>query len=148
MQHILVIHGPNLNLLGSREPALYGNLSLEQIDQRLVNLAAELGAELRCEQFNDEGSIINAIQAAQDWAAGILINPAGYSHTSVAIRDALAASSIPCIEVHLSNIHAREDFRQHSLTAAVCRGVIAGFGLHSYRAGLRLLLELTTSAPA
>lgn len=148
MQHLLVIHGPNLNLLGQREPELYGSLTLEQINERLVNLAAQLGAELRCEQSNHEGEIIEAIQQAQSWASGILINPGGYSHTSVAIRDALAASTIPCIEVHMSNIHAREDFRQHSLTAAVCRGVIAGFGLHSYRAGLRLLLELSTTAPA
>ncbi len=144
MLQVLVIHGPNLNLLGSREPAVYGSQTLEQLNAALSQEAAGLGCELRALQSNHEGEIIDAIQQSQAWAAGILINPGGYSHTSVAIRDALAASSVPCIEVHLSNIHAREDFRQHSLTAAVCRGVVAGFGQRSYSAGLRLLVDLAS----
>ncbi|MCC7478006.1 type II 3-dehydroquinate dehydratase [bacterium] len=146
MRWYLVIHGPNLNLLGSREPEVYGSLSLEQLDARLAQEAAVLGAGLRSLQSNHEGEIIDGVQEAQAWASGILINPGGYSHTSVAIRDALAASQLTCIEVHLSNIHNREDFRQRSLTAAVCRGVVAGFGLHSYLAGLRLLHELSAGA--
>ena len=144
MQQVLVIHGPNLNLLGSREPTVYGSQTLEQLNALLQQEAAALACELRIVQSNHEGGIIDAIQQAQSWAVGILINPGGYSHSSVAIRDALAASTLPCIEVHLSNIHAREDFRQHSLTAGVCRGVVAGFGPRSYSAGLRLLLELAS----
>jgi 3-dehydroquinate dehydratase-2 len=123
---------------------VYGSLSLAEIDIQLAQLADSLSVELRSMQSNHEGEIIDAIQDASSWAQGLLINPGGYSHTSVAIRDALAASSIPCIEVHLSNIHAREEFRHTSLTAAACRGVIAGFGLRSYEAGLRLLLEFCT----
>jgi 3-dehydroquinate dehydratase-2 len=145
MPDFLVIHGPNLNLLGNREPETYGSATLQEIDTMIAGAAAELGCSVRCQQSNQEGEIVDAIQQAQSWAAGILINPAGYSHTSVAIHDALVASRIPCIEVHLSNIHAREEFRQHSLTARACRGVLAGFGPRGYIAGLRLLLDLVSA---
>lgn len=144
---LLILHGPNLNLLGSREPTVYGSLSLEDVNGAIAALGTELGAQTESRQSNHEGELIDAVQtAAARGFKGILINPGGYSHTSVALRDALAACSLPCIEVHLSNIHSREEFRQHSLTAAVCRGVVAGFGLRSYLAGLRLLVELTGSA--
>jgi len=136
-----VIHGPNLNLLGVREPEIYGTVTLAQIDARLEQLAQELGVEVECCQHNSEGAIIDAIQRAGVQADGIIINPAGYTHTSVAIHDALKAVGIPAIEVHLSNIQAREVWRHSSVTAAACRGVIAGLGVHSYLLALRALAE-------
>ncbi len=138
---ISVIHGPNLNLLGVREPEIYGTVTLAQIDARLEQLAQELGVEVECCQHNSEGAIIDAIQRAGVQADGIIINPAGYTHTSVAIHDALKAVGIPAIEVHLSNIQAREVWRHSSVTAAACRGVIAGLGVHSYLLALRALAE-------
>lgn len=133
---ILVIHGPNLNLLGSRETDIYGEQSLDDINRSLEKLAQELGLELTIQQSNHEGEIVDFIQNAKDYHA-ILINPAAYTHTSVAIRDAIAAVAIPTIEVHLSNIHRREEFRQKSLIAPEAIGQVSGFGPQSYLLGLR-----------
>ncbi len=137
MSNILVIHGPNLNLLGKREPEIYGTLTLDKINNRLKELAQELRADLRIEQLNGEGEIVTLIGQSSDWADAILINPAAYTHTSVAIRDAIAASGLPTVEVHLSNIHKREEFRHKSFIAGVAAGQIAGFGVDSYLLGLR-----------
>lgn len=137
---ILVIHGPNLNLLGDREPAIYGTVSLDEINAELGGLAKEWDAELEFFQSNHEGSLIDRIQEAPSWADAILINPAGLSHSSVSLRDALAATSLPVVEVHLSNIFAREEFRRHSLVSQIAVGVISGFGRDSYRLGLEALL--------
>lgn len=139
---IVVIHGPNLNLLGVREPDVYGRITLAEIDRRIAELAAELGVEVRCIQRNGEGAIIDAIHRAGCDADGIVINPAGYTHTSVAIHDALKAVPVPAVEVHLSNILAREEWRQRSLTAPACAGVIAGLGVHSYLLALRGIVVL------
>jgi 3-dehydroquinate dehydratase-2 len=136
---ILVLHGPNLNLLGAREPDVYGTTTLAEIDAALASLAAELGVAIESEQSNHEGVLVDRIQAAR--ADGILINPGGYTHTSVAIRDALTAVGIPFVEVHLSNIHAREPFRRQSLFSDVALGQVAGFGAQSYTVALRGLVE-------
>lgn len=137
---LMVIHGPNLNLLGQREPEMYGHLTLAEIDARLQAWAAEAGVDLRTLQSNHEGAIVDAIHDAADWAGGLVINPGAYSHTSYAIRDALAGVSLPAVEVHLSNIHAREEFRRTSVVAPACLGQISGFGWHSYRLGLEALV--------
>jgi 3-dehydroquinate dehydratase II len=138
---IQVLHGPNLNLLGRREPEVYGRLTLEEIDRRIGLRGAELGLEVRCRQSNLEGELVDAIQEAEGWADGLLINPGGYSHTSVAIRDALAAVACPAVEVHLSNPLAREEFRHVDLIAPVCVGLVSGFGWRSYLLGLQALAE-------
>ncbi|ADL13260.1 type II 3-dehydroquinate dehydratase [Acetohalobium arabaticum] len=139
----LVLHGPNLNLLGKREPEVYGRLTLADINQQLEELAAELEVELIIEQLNGEGEIVERIhQALEEEADGILINPAAYTHYSIAIRDALAGVELPTVEVHLSNIHAREEFRQQSVTASVAAGQISGLGIDSYLLGLRALVNL------
>lgn len=135
---ILVIHGPNLNLLGSRETSIYGKQSLEEINNSLKELAKELGFELVIKQSNHEGEIVDLIQASKNYD-GILINPAAYTHTSIAIRDAIAAINMPTVEVHLSNIYKREEFRKSSLIAPEASGQISGFGPHSYLLGLRAL---------
>jgi 3-dehydroquinate dehydratase II len=142
MRSILVLHGPNLNLLGLREPGVYGPLTMKEIDSRLVELGKDLGREVRCFQSNHEGALIDALQDARTWATGVVFNPGGYTHTSIAIRDAIAAISIPVIEVHLSNVYAREEFRHKSLISAVCAGTISGLGVQSYLLGLRALVEL------
>ncbi len=137
---ILVLHGPNLNLLGQREPGVYGSTSLAEIDQQLEQASRRLNAKVSPLQSNHEGVLIDAIQAAPEQHQGILINAAAYTHTSVALRDAIAAVPIPTVEVHLSNIYRREEFRHHSLIAPVVVGQISGFGPHSYYLGLQALI--------
>ena len=139
--HIHVIHGPNLNLLGIREQGIYGDLTLDQINAMLSVLGEELGVECSFLQSNLEGELVDSIQAARSTADGILINPGGYTHTSVSIRDALLGVSIPTVEVHLSNTYAREPFRHKSLIADVVVGRIVGFGALSYTLGLRALAD-------
>ncbi len=140
--HYLVIHGPNLNLLGTREPAVYGSDTLQDIKRRLESWADNAGIGLRIIQSNHEGEIIDAIHQAREWAAGIVINPGAYTHYSYAIRDAIAGVALPTIEVHLSNIHAREGFRRRSVIAAVCRGQICGLGWLGYRLALEALVHV------
>jgi 3-dehydroquinate dehydratase-2 len=142
MMNILVLHGPNLNLLGTREPEVYGSMTLADINARLEETAAAHNAALRILQSNHEGALLDAIHEARGWADGLIINPGGYTHTSVALRDAISAVEIPTIEVHLSNVFARESFRHHSYISPVCLGVISGLGWMGYRLALdRLLAE-------
>jgi len=140
-RRILVLHGPNLNLLGTREPEIYVTDSLREIDLHLEALAKEQGAELRSVQSNHEGELIDSIQEARSWAHGLLINPGGFTHTSVALRDTLLAVGLPVVEVHLSNVFSREEFRRHSYISPVALGVVSGFGPTSYRLGLEALLD-------
>jgi len=142
MLKVLLIHGPNLNLLGKREPKVYGTTSLSEINARVTQIAGERGVELRIFQSNSEGAIIDAIHDAGDWADGIVINPGAYTHYSYAIRDALAAVRLPTIEVHLSNIYAREEFRQISVISAVALGCISGLGWRSYALAIQALVEI------
>jgi 3-dehydroquinate dehydratase II len=143
---VLVLHGPNLNLLGLREPEIYGSTTLEQINQILKEDGARLQVDVSCLQSNHEGVLVDAIHTAKGKYQGIMINAGAYTHTSVAIRDAISAVMIPTVEVHLSNIYAREDFRHHSYIAPVAIGQISGFGTESYRLGLQALVGAIRSS--
>lgn len=146
MAKILIIHGPNLNLLGIREPEHYGQTTLEGINEKLRKMATAHQVELEIMQSNHEGEIVDKIGQSYQQVDAIVINPGAYTHTSIAIRDAVAAVGIPTIEVHLSNIHAREEFRHHSFIAPVCAGQISGFGADSYLLGLRAAIDLATKS--
>ncbi len=142
MKRVLLIHGPNLNMLGRREPEVYGRQTLAQLNQMLEQFARENALQLRIIQSNHEGEIVEAVQQAADWADGIVINPGAYTHYSYAIRDALAAVGLPAVEVHLTNIYAREPFRHHSVIAPVCLGQVCGFGGQAYLLALQGLLAV------
>lgn len=142
MKKILVIHGPNLNLLGEREPGVYGNQSIEVLNSTIIDRAKALGLECEIFQSNHEGAIIDKLHAARKTFDGVVINAGAYTHYSYAIRDAIAAIKIPCVEVHLSNVFSRDAFRSESVIAPVCKGSISGFGFESYYLALQALAEL------
>jgi 3-dehydroquinate dehydratase-2 len=140
MTAIQLLHGPNLNLLGTREPEVYGSITLEEINRRLIDAGAERGVEVRPLQSNHEGALVDILHEARVWADGVVFNPGAYTHTSVALRDAIAGTGLAVVEVHLSNVHTREEFRHKSLLAPVCLGQISGFGWRSYVLGLEAIL--------
>jgi 3-dehydroquinate dehydratase-2 len=140
-KRVLVLNGPNLNLLGTREPDVYGATTLDDIERALNDLAKDLGAAIECRQSNQEGQLIDWLHEARDSFDGVVINPGGLTHTSVSLRDGIAAAGLPTVEVHISNTQARESFRHQSVTAAVCIGSVMGFGKNSYALGLRALID-------
>lgn len=142
MEKILVIHGPNLNMLGKRETGVYGNLTLDDVNEKIKILAKELSVEVLFFQANSEGALIDKIQETQSRYHAIVINPGGYTHTSVALRDAIVAVDVPAVEVHISNIYRREEFRKHSFISGVASGQISGFGINSYLLGLRAAVDI------
>lgn len=137
---LLILHGPNLNLLGQREPDVYGSLSLDDINDHIKDHALDRGVNVRIQQSNHEGVLLDALHIARNWASGVVFNPGAYTHTSIALRDAIAGIDLPVVEVHLSNVHARESFRHRSMLAAVCLGQICGFGWRSYLLGIDAIL--------
>jgi 3-dehydroquinate dehydratase-2 len=145
-KRVLVLNGPNLNLLGTREPDVYGATTLDDIEQGLADLAKDLGVAIECRQSNQEGQLIDWLHEARDSFDGVVINPGGLTHTSVSLRDGIAATGLPTVEVHISNTQARESFRHQSLTAAVCIGSVVGFGKNSYALGLRALIDYLNAA--
>ena len=146
LKRVLVLNGPNLNLLGTREPDVYGSTTLDDIAEELADLGSDLGATVECRQSNQEGQLIDWLHDARDSFDGVLMNPGGLTHTSVSLRDGIAAAGLPTIEVHISNTQARESFRHQSVTAAVCIGSVIGFGKNSYALGLRALIDYLNAA--
>jgi 3-dehydroquinate dehydratase II len=140
-KHILLLHGPNLNLLGTRQPEVYGNMTLNDVNEAVKKHIEPYEIEMRAQQSNHEGELVDILHDARNWADGVVFNAGAYTHTSLALRDAISAINLPVIEVHLSNIHAREEFRHHSMLAGVCIGQVAGFGWHSYILGVDALLR-------
>ncbi len=145
-KRVLVLSGPNLNLLGTREPDVYGATTLDDIEQALQDLAKQLGATVECRQSNQEGQLIDWLHDARDAFDAVVINPGGLTHTSVSLRDGIAAAGLPTVEVHISNTQARESFRHASVTAAVCVGTVSGFGKNSYTLGLRAIVDYLNAA--
>jgi len=146
-KQVMLLHGPNLNLLGTREPEIYGSMTLENVNDAARKHLEPYNVELRVQQSNHEGELIDALHIAKRWADGVVFNPGAYTHTSIALRDAISAIDTPVIEVHLSNVHAREEFRHKSLLAGVCMGQISGFGWRSYILGLDALLSYWNILP-
>ncbi|MCB9106571.1 MAG: type II 3-dehydroquinate dehydratase [Anaerolineales bacterium] len=140
MTKILLLHGPNLNLLGTREPEVYGSTTMADVNSRVTAAAAQRNVEVRAFQSNHEGALVDALHDARTWADGVIFNPGAYTHTSIALRDAIAGTGLAVVEVHLSNVHAREEFRHKSMLAPVCVGQISGFGWRSYLLGLEAIL--------